>query len=196
MELELNVLGINCAYTKTGPVAQMLDESIQACMDWADNADVAASFEALHLSEVMQGFTTPKQGCIPKYLKETAGKLLKADVVLFATPVFWGMPSPLFSQFLIDITPYEFDGDFPLRGKVAGVITHCDEDGGEKVVSDVLSPLRHFGFALPPHAGFWRNRTGAIHSEGKWQVDDHQKVLANNLVQLAVALKKAAPEWQ
>ncbi len=195
--MKLRILGINCAYTKVGPVAQMLAESLEACGQWAKEVDgMETTVETVHLADVMRGFTTPVQGLILEHMKEAAKKLLAADVVLFATPVFWGMPSPLFMQFLVDITPYEFDGDFPLRGKVAGVIAHCDEDGCGQVVNAVLGPLRHFGFATPPHGDFWRNRTGARFSEGKWQENDHTHVLAPNLVEMALAFKKSPPEWR
>ena len=194
----ISVLGINAAYTKKGPVGQMLEEALDACTQWIEGGgyQYAARVEAIHLADIMEGFTCPQQGEIPGYLQETADKLLHADAVIFATPVFWSMPSALLVQFFADITPFECDGDFPLRGKAAGVIAHCDEDGCEKVVNDVMTPLRHLGFIMPPHAGFWRNRTAARFSENEWQLHDHTHVLASNLIELAIARKQGNPNWR
>lgn len=195
--VELRILGVNCAYTRVGPVAQMLTEALEACQQVAEiREEASTSIEIVHLVEIPGNtFSLPVQGVIPDHMHATVEKLLKADIVIFASPTFWSMPSPLFSQFMVDITPLEGDADFPLRGKVAGAISHCDDCGAEKVVSDMFVPLRHFGFATPPHPGPWRNRRGAAGSYKQWQLHDHTHVLAPNLVAQAVAFKKANPEW-
>lgn len=188
----LAVVGIDASYTGKGPVAQMLDDALEACKQTGELGEgVEVSLEVFRLIDHMPGFTCPEQGVVPAYLRDIAQKLLAADIILIAVPTFWSWPSAMLVQFMIDITAFEVDGDFPLRGKVAAVISHCDEDGAEKVVSDTMVPLRHLGFAFAPFAGFWRNRTGARFSEHGWQEHDHTHVLAPNAVRFALALKKA-----
>ena len=190
------VLGLNFAYTTVGPVTRLLTETLEACRIVAMDHGIDPLVERVDLIKVLQGFTVPVQGVIPAYLKQTAEKHLLADVVIFASPVIWSLPSALFCQYMADITPFESDGGFPLRGKASGVIAHCRESGGEKVVSDVMTPFRHFGSVFPPHAGFWQSETGALRSENKWQLHDHMNVLAVNLVEQAIANMGSKPEFR
>jgi len=189
--MDLTILGISGAYTKQGQVAHLLDETLEACQQWAEGetTPVNITTEIIHLSEVMTEFNAPEENIIPANLRGTVDKLLRADIIIFASPVYWFNVSPLLMQFFVDITALEYDWDFPLCGKIGAAITHCDEDGGEKVAGDILAPLRHFGLITPPLGGFWRNRVGARFSEDHWQVDGHQKLLAQYLVRLAVELK-------
>ncbi len=199
--LDLNILGINSAYKNDGEVSIILRETLEACATCAANwtADsknekeelfINQRIQTLHLMDFVK-FTAPQENYVPPELQEAVDVLMRADIVVFASPVIWFNPSPLLMQFFVGITALEHDWNFPLKGKIAGVITHCDEDGCEKVANDIRAPLQHFGFQMPPHSTFWRNRAGARFSEAHWQVDDHQKVMAVNLIHYALTLKKA-----
>jgi multimeric flavodoxin WrbA len=93
--------------------------------------------------------------------------ILDADTVVFGTPVHWFNMSALMKQ-LIDALPEA--PDYPCDDKTAYFVAVCDEDGGQQAISQMIAPLNHMGFWIPPYACYFYNVNAAEDSEEQWQV--------------------------
>lgn len=88
-------------------------------------------------------------------------KLKRADIIIIGTPLWFGVRSSV-AQLVIerlDGTYGEADsetGQFPLYGKVAGVIVTGNEDGAHHAAATTLFNLTHLGCVVPPNADcYW-----------------------------------------
>jgi multimeric flavodoxin WrbA len=93
--------------------------------------------------------------------------ILKADVVVFATPTYWFNMSALMKQ-LID--QMEEGPSYPCEGKAAFFVAVCDEDGGQQAINQMIAPLNHMGFSIPPYASYIYNNNMAEKSEDQWML--------------------------
>jgi len=83
-------------------------------------------------------------------------KILKADGVIFATPIYWFSPSGIMKRVIDRLTAFEnmifIDGKSWVEGKVAGVIAVGNDSGEIQVISLMFSILNSMGFIIPPFA--------------------------------------------
>ncbi|OIP05401.1 hypothetical protein AUK14_01685 [Candidatus Berkelbacteria bacterium CG2_30_39_44] len=92
-------------------------------------------------------------------------KIIEADIVVFATPIWWGQPSSLIQKVIermdqVD-NEYMMSGVSPLTHKVAGIVVTGHEDGVQHVVGTLANALTWFGFTLPPEmAAYWVGEAG------------------------------------
>jgi NADPH-dependent FMN reductase len=91
--------------------------------------------------------------------------ILKADVVVFATPTHWFNVSALMKQ-LID--RMEEGPNYPCEAKAAFFIAVCNEDGGQQAINQMMAPFNHMGFLIPPYASYIYNSNMAEKSEDQW----------------------------
>jgi multimeric flavodoxin WrbA len=93
--------------------------------------------------------------------------ILKADVVVFATPTIWFNVSASMKQ-LIELM--EEGPDFPCEGKAAFFVAACDEDGAQQAINQMMAPFNHMGFSIPPYAYYIYNNNMAEKSEDQWML--------------------------
>lgn len=93
-------------------------------------------------------------------------KIKGAEILIIATPIWFGTRGSI-SQMVIerlDGTYEEADektGQYPLYGKVAGVIVTGNEDGAHNVAGTTLYNLTHLGCTVPPNADcYWVGDAG------------------------------------
>lgn len=128
--------------------------------------------------------------------------LLKAaDIVIFATPIWWGGRSSLMQRCIerLDALDEEYhaSGRSALYNKVAGIVITGSEDGALSTMGTMMMVLTWMGFTLPPEcAAYWVGEVGFP------PADDREKRLRNpavpvmarnmarNLVYYAQLLKK------
>ncbi|MFD3515688.1 flavodoxin family protein [Streptomyces sp. NPDC058657] len=83
-------------------------------------------------------------------------KVMAADILLLATPIWLGHPSSICQRVLerLDAELSETDSEGRLRtyGKVAAVAVVGNEDGAHKVSADLFQGLNDVGFSLAPGA--------------------------------------------
>ncbi|TXS50002.1 flavodoxin family protein [Streptomyces sp. t39] len=83
-------------------------------------------------------------------------KVLAADILVLATPIWLGHPSSVCQRVLerlnADSSETGDDGRPLLFGKVAVVAVVGNEDGAHKVSADVFQGLNDVGFSLPANA--------------------------------------------
>ncbi|MCG7524688.1 NAD(P)H-dependent oxidoreductase [Streptomyces sp. OfavH-34-F] len=87
-------------------------------------------------------------------------KVLAADILLLATPIWLGHPSSLCQRVLerlnADISETDDGGRQLPYGKVGMVAVVGNEDGAHKVSADVFQGLNDLGFTLAPGAvSYW-----------------------------------------
>jgi multimeric flavodoxin WrbA len=93
-------------------------------------------------------------------------KIKACNILIIATPIWFGVLSSV-SKIVIerlDWTYMEGDpetGQYPLYGKVAGVIVTGNEDGAYDVCSTILFNLTHLGCTVPPNVDcYWVGDAG------------------------------------
>lgn len=128
-------------------------------------------------------------------------KLKAADIVLFATPVWWGGRSSLMQRVIerMDALDEEYiaSGRSALYNKVAGVVITGSEDGALSTLGTIMMVLTFMGFTLPPECcAYWVGEVGQPPSEdrAKRLVNEASKHMARNvgrnLVYYAQLLKR------
>lgn len=129
------------------------------------------------------------------------GKLKAADIVIIGTPIWFGVRSSV-AQLVIERLDGSYnDGDpvtgqFPLYGKVAGVIVTGNEDGAHDAAGTTLFNLSHLGCVVPPNADtYWVGDAGPGPSYIEADADKHlytnktARYVAHNLAWMARLLK-------
>jgi multimeric flavodoxin WrbA len=128
-------------------------------------------------------------------------KIKAADIVIFATPIWWGGRSSLMQRIIerLDSLDEEYisSGRSAFLNKVAGVVITGSEDGAQATLGGIMEVLTFMNFTLPPECcAYW------VGEVGQPSKDDREKRLANdatkhmaknlarNLVYYAQLLKK------
>ena len=98
--------------------------------------------------------------------------LRAADIVLFATPIWWGGRSSLMQRVIerFDALDEEYSatGRSAIKGKVAGIVITGSEDGALSVMGSIMMVLSWMGFTLPPEcAAYWVGEVGQPPSEDR-----------------------------
>lgn len=106
---------------------------------------------------------------------EIVEKIKAADVIIFATPIWWGQRSSLMQRAIerLDALDEEYlaTGRGALLGKVAGVVITGSEDGAQQVLGSLLEVLTFMNFTIPPQAcAYWVGEVGGN------PADDHKKI--------------------
>jgi multimeric flavodoxin WrbA len=113
---------------------------------------------------------------------ELVDKLKAADIVLFATPIWWGGRSSLMQRLIerMDALDEEYiaSGRSALYNKVAGVVITGSEDGALSTLGTILMVLTFMGFTIPPEcAAYW------VGEVGQPPAKDREKRLVNEATQ-------------
>lgn len=128
-------------------------------------------------------------------------KIKAADVIIFATPVWWGGRSSLMQRVIerFDALDEEYiaSGRSALYNKVAGIVVVGSEDGALSTMGSIMMVLTWMGFTLPPEcAAYWIGEVGfpPADDRGKRMKNPatmHMaKNMARNLVYYAQLLKE------
>ncbi|MEU3143318.1 MULTISPECIES: flavodoxin family protein [unclassified Streptomyces] len=128
-------------------------------------------------------------------------KVMAADIVLLATPIWLGHPSSLCQRVLerlnADISETDEQGRRLFGGKVGLVAVVGNEDGAHKVSADLFQGLNDLGFSLSPGAvTYWvgEAQQGTDYQDLEATPDAvaaTTKALAANAVHLAKLLEEA-----
>lgn len=152
-------------------------------------------------------------------------EIQKADVVIFATPIWWGGRSSLMQRAIERMDAFD-EGTVPrlnparqdhsggdsvgqaggrdmLLNKVAGIVITGSEDGAQAVMAGMMEVLSFMNFTLPPQCcTYWVGEVGmdpktdADRRRANPAVDHMAKNTAANLVYYAKLLKEHPQENQ
>lgn len=83
-------------------------------------------------------------------------KILAADIILFATPIWWSNQSSEMQKVIERLDHIHDDimegKPSPLDGKVGGIIITGDSDGAQQVIGNIANFFNAIGLMLPPFA--------------------------------------------
>lgn len=93
-------------------------------------------------------------------------KVKACDILVIGSPIWFGVRSSVVQLVIerLDGTYEESDpetGQFPLYGKVGGVVITGNEDGAHNVAANTLFNLTHLGCTVPPNVdSYWVGDAG------------------------------------
>lgn len=173
---KLTVLALNGSL-KHAPDISNTDEVVsEVIRNMGEDAEITS--EIIRLSDkhipVGLGYRESKEDDWP----DIVGKLKAADIVVFATLIWWGGRSSLIQRVIerLDALDEEYhaSGRSALYNKVAGVVITGSEDGALHTMGTIMMVLTWMGFTLPPEcAAYWVGEVGFP------PADDRQKRLRN-----------------
>lgn len=83
-------------------------------------------------------------------------KVFDSDIVIFATPIWWGGHSSETQRVIERLDEIHddilADKPSPLEGKVAGIVITGDSDGAEHVIGNISNFCNAVGLLVPPYA--------------------------------------------
>jgi multimeric flavodoxin WrbA len=177
---ELKVLVLNASLKHEGQDISNTQELSELVLENMNKHKVIS--EIVRLSDkkipVGLGFRESEDDDWPDIVK----KIKTADIIIFATPVWWGGRSSLMQRMIerMDALDEEYvaNGRSALYNKVAGIVITGSEDGALSTMGTIMMVLTWFGFTLPPEcAAYWVGEVGQPVST------DRQRRLANDATQ-------------
>ena len=131
---------------------------------------------------------------------QIADALRKADIVIFATPIWWGGQSSLIQRVMERMTHFDesyiMTGKSDLYHKIAGIVITGHEDGVQHVVGNLYNFLQWLGFVIPPESvAYWVGEVGGGMNEDAVKRRKNQAtkamldVMARNLINYAMLMK-------
>ncbi len=86
----------------------------------------------------------------PKILE----RVLAADIIIFATPVWWGIQSSLIQRAIERMDELNDEllatGKSKFQNKTGGIVITGGEDGAEHIIGNILNFMSWNGFTIPP----------------------------------------------
>ena len=123
------------------------------------------------------------------------------DILVVASPIWFGVRSAVCQMVMERLDGTYADGDpvtgqYPLYGKVGGVIVTGNEDGAHNVAANTLFNLTHLGCVVPPNVDcYWVGDAGpgpsyiAAHGDRHRYTNRTALYMAHNLAWMAGVLK-------
>ncbi len=178
-EEELKVLVLN-ASLKHGPDLSNTEELVQLVLDSMKPHKISS--EIIRLADknipVGLGLKESEDDEWPQVLE----KMTKADILIFATPIWWGGRSSIMQRIIERMDSvdeaYAESGRSMFLNKVAGVVITGSEDGAQAVQGALMEVLTWMNFTLPPECcAYW---VGEVGQDPK---KDREKRLMNKATQ-------------
>ena len=128
-------------------------------------------------------------------------KILASDIIVFATPIWWGIQSSLMQRVIERLDELHDElletGKSRLTNKVGGIVITGEEDGEQHITGNIANFLLNMGVLLPPHCSVsyqgeytraTRNSLGKKFREEKHTIEAAEK-MAKNLAFFARLLR-------
>jgi len=141
----------------TGEVAQMVVSEMQK-LDPLSVVDIRLADKNI---PVGLGFNEGPGDEWPMVVEE----IKKADIILFATPIWWGGRSSLMQRIIERMDAFDEEviagGRSILLNKVAGIVITGSEDGAQATMAGIMEVLSFLNFTLPPNCcTYWVGEVG------------------------------------
>src|SRR5438132_1148746 len=196
---KLNVLVLNGSLKHEPEISNTgeLSDEVLSCL--REECDISA--ETLRLADMRIPVGLGFKESVEDEWPMIVGKIKAADIVIFATPIWWGGRSSLMQRVIerLDALDEEYhaSGRSALYNKVAGIVITGSEDGALHTMGAIMMVLTWMGFTLPPEcAAYWVGEVGQPTSEDRARRRKNEatqqmaKNLARNLVYYAQLLKR------
>lgn len=193
--MSLRVLGVNASARTDGFTAELLDEVLEAARRkgaYTERLDLVKHpfpFCAGNYSQdpASCGPETCVQGPWDGFGK-VAEKLLNADAVVFATPVYWFSVSARMKALLERMTSMENQGLLNL-GKPMALLAVAEEEGASQALAQMLLPLAYMGFVLAPLGLVYAHHRGVGSLRENPELLEDARIAGENLVLMAERLR-------
>ena len=161
--MELKALILNCTLKKSPRISNtqaLIDKAVALFAE----GDVAA--ETIRVVDHYIPFGVSSKEDERDEWPLILDKVRSCDILVIGTPIWFGVRSSIAQLVLerLDGTYSEADpktGQFPLYGKVGGVIVTGNEDGAHNAAGTTLFNLSHLGCTIPPNVDtYWVGPAG------------------------------------
>jgi multimeric flavodoxin WrbA len=196
--MSLRVLGVNASARTDGFTAELLDEVLEAAR--RKGAETERLDLVKHPFPLCAGnYSLDPASCGPETCVQgpwdgfgrVAERILNADAVVFATPVYWFSASARMKALLERMTSMENQGLLNL-GKPMALLAVAEEEGAAQALAQMLLPLSYMGFVLAPLGLVYAHRRGKGTLKEDLEVLEDARIAGENLVLMAERLKGAA----
>ncbi|MFA5188636.1 MAG: flavodoxin family protein [Patescibacteria group bacterium] len=144
---------------------------------------------------------TCKYPCIQKDgMQKIYPQLLKADAIIFGTPIYWFNMSGLMKNFFDRLCCLAANG-YLMEGKIGVFFSASKENEGGRLnaSSSMALAANHLGLFIPPYGIMYYPAKEKVVTNGKvkwdeWIYEDEAKI-AKNLISLCQFLQKAKYQW-
>ncbi|MGC8876935.1 NAD(P)H-dependent oxidoreductase [Thermus sp.] len=194
----LRVLGVNASARTDGFTAELLDLVLEAARR------KGALTERLDLVRhpfpfCAGNYSQDPASCGPEACVQgpwdgfgkVAERILGADAVVFATPVYWFSASARMKALLERMTSMENQGLLNL-GKPMALLAVAEEEGGSQALAQMLLPLSYMGFVLAPLGLVYAHRKGMRSLKENPELLEDARIAGENLVLMAERLRGAS----
>lgn len=188
---DLTCIALNCTLKPDGPsnTQVLLDQLLEELATHGVSSDTfrLAALDVRPGVEADMG-----QGDAWPAIRE---RILAADILLIATPVWLGNPSSLARRALERCDAFLSDTDDEGRmvtfGKVAGAVVTGNEDGAHNCISQIYQGLADCGFTIPQNAAtYWVGE--AMQSTDYGELDGPPENIASTTKMAASSLSHVA----
>ncbi|HVS79629.1 MAG TPA: NAD(P)H-dependent oxidoreductase [Candidatus Paceibacterota bacterium] len=198
MNETLNALVLNASLKHEDQQSNTQEAAELVLSHMKEHANIAA--ETIRLSDknipVGLGFKESDDDDWPAIVE----KIKAADIVIFATPIWWGNRSSLCQRIIERMDAFDEEviagGRSALLNKVAGIVITGSEDGAQAVLAGIMEVLTFMNFTLPPNCcTYWvgevgqDSKTDPERRRANASVDHMAQNTAKNLVAVAKLLK-------
>lgn len=196
--MSLRVLGVNASARTDGFTAELLDEVLEAAK--RKGAETERLDLVRHPFPLCAGnYSLDPASCGPEACVQgpwdgfgrVAERILNADAVVFATPVYWFSASARMKALLERMTSMENQGLLNL-GKPMALLAVAEEEGAAQALAQMLLPLSYMGFVLAPLGLVYAHRRGKGTLKEDLEVLEDARIAGENLVLMAERLKGTA----
>lgn len=129
-----------------------------------------------------------------------AKKVLAADIIVFATPIWWGNQSSLMQRAIERLDELHDElletGKSRLHNKVGGIVITGEEDGEQHITGNIANFLLSIGVTLPPQCAvtyqgdYTRATKNSLRKRFEEENGDQIETMARNLAFFARLLKE------
>lgn len=197
------VVGINGSPHKTGVTASFLEEFLASVKKHGGETKLVHLIDHKINSCLGCWSVNPKACKYPCVQKDVMQKiyplLIKADAIIFGTPVYWLNMSGLMKNFIDRLTCLY--GGRLLEGKVGVAFSASKENEGGRINAGlaIAGALNQFGFLIPGNGIMFYPGEEKVVKNGKvvwdnWLKKDSPRI-AGNIIRLCKFLRKAKFEW-
>jgi multimeric flavodoxin WrbA len=193
----LRVLGVNASARTDGFTAELLEEVLGAAR--RKGAETERLDLVKHPFPLCAGnYSLDPASCGPETCLQgpwdgfgkVAERILNADAVVFATPVYWFSVSARMKALLERMTSMENQGLLNL-GKPMALLAVAEEEGASQALAQMLLPLSYMGFVLAPLGLVYAHRRGLAAPGDNHELVEDARIAGENLVLMAERLKGA-----
>ncbi|OYT53251.1 MAG: NADPH-dependent FMN reductase [Desulfurococcales archaeon ex4484_217_2] len=164
------ILGLNGSPRTYGNTYKLLKIALEAAKELGATTEIINLYE-YDIKDCIGCLSDEPLACrypcvIDDDMRKIYDEILKADGVIFATPIYWYSPSGITKRVIDRLTALEnmifVSGRSWVEGKVAGVIAVGNDSGEIQLISLMYATLNSMGFIIPPFALSFFNVQGDV----------------------------------